>query len=75
VNCPTGYVVTGGGFTDKYYTKDDQDASYPSGNGWYCEDDNSNGDSNLILCPERDLPPRQCWKFQVFSCFSSFLFC
>lgn len=35
VQCPSGYVVTGGGFQDNSYTSYDQKASYPLNNGWY----------------------------------------
>ena len=56
VDCPSGYTVTGGGFSDKYYTQDDQDASYPVDNGWYCEEDRSNPDSECYaVCWNSDL--------------------
>jgi len=56
VNCPTGYIVTGGGFADKYYAEDDQDASYPNGNGWYCKEDKSNPESECYaVCLDSSL--------------------
>jgi len=58
VNCPTGYTVTGGGFADKYYTEDDEDASYPKGNGWYCREDRSNPNSECYAV---------CWDSSLIS--------
>lgn len=56
VDCPSGYTVTGGGFADKYYTEDDQDASYPNGNGWFCREDRSNPESDCYaICWDSDL--------------------
>jgi hypothetical protein len=56
VNCPSGYTVTGGGFTDKYFEEDDQDASYPVGNGWYCQEDKSNPQSECYaVCVSSEL--------------------
>ena len=39
VNCPSGYVIMGGGFQDPSISNDDQDWSNPEGNSWYCRED------------------------------------
>jgi hypothetical protein len=45
VNCPSGFTATGGGWADNAKNDDDQDASYPLNNGWYCQEDDSSSDS------------------------------
>jgi len=56
VDCPTGYTVTGGGFADRSSIDDDQDASYPKENGWYCQEDNSDAHSECYaVCWDSDL--------------------
>lgn len=45
VECPEGYFITGGGFNDGGNLDDDQDASHPLDNGWYCKDYLSTNDS------------------------------
>ena len=39
VDCPSGYFLTGGGFSDLSLNEDDQDFSYPINNGWFCRED------------------------------------
>ncbi len=39
VECPEGYFLTGGGFTDNSKSNDDPDFNYPKENGWYCKED------------------------------------
>ncbi|MFH1585561.1 MAG: hypothetical protein ABIB79_02250, partial [archaeon] len=45
VACPQNYFITGGGFNDGGNLDEDQDASYPTNNGWFCEDYLSTPDS------------------------------
>ena len=54
VDCPPGYVVTGGGFNDKSGINDDQDYSQPLGNGWFCREDSSSDNSECyaVCCNE-----------------------
>ncbi len=40
VNCPSGYTMTGGGING---TNNQVDATYPSGNGWYCRGAGAHG--------------------------------
>ena len=52
VDCPSDYVITGGGFEDKTNNEDDQDISKPQDNGWLCgeKSKHENGKCYAICC-------------------------
>ena len=66
VMCNAGTYLTSGGFYDASGNDDDQDYNHPIDNGWYCEEDRSDGDSVCYArcCSfEESKPPRSCEDF------------
>lgn len=50
LNCGAGYIMTGGGATWRSDGNDQYVGSFPSGNGWYCYDNDGPIDTCWVRC-------------------------